>query len=252
MGKLSATVIGALIGALPVLLTPAMAEAARWYQVEVIIFAQQDSFGNEGTPLSIHLRYPERATYFGDGDVEQLPRDQRQLKGDAAKLERTGVYRVLFHEAWRQPGQSQGRTPWLIIQAGRRFGDHYELEGSLRLYLSTYLHLDTNLWLSLPSDTYASAPEPSTTTAKGNYTSTRDLPPPPGAFKSGAQPGGNGSSGIALKEIYSLEQSTRLQLGKLHYVDHPKMGILVKVMRTEAPGNPASAESVASETSTFN
>ena len=242
MGK----VLTAVIGALLYLLTPAIATAAQWYQVEVIIFAQQDSFGNEGAPQSIHLRYPAQATHFGGGELQRLPQEQRLLNADAAKLERTGVYRVLFHEAWRQPGQSQGRTPWLIIQGGRPLGNHYELEGSLRLYLSTYLHLATNLWLSRASDQYPSAAASPDAGAHGGYARARDLPPAPTALRADTPVlAGAGPAAITLKDVHTLEHSTRLLLGKLHYVDHPRMGILVKVRRAEAPGSPASAEPAA-------
>lgn len=229
MPKLPATLLGAAL----LLMIPGFGHASRWYQVEVIIFTQQDRYGTEAAPQDIDLQYPLRVTHFGEGDFSQLPKEQRQLNADAYTLARTGVYKVLFHEAWRQAGQSEEQTPWLLIKGGEQLDDHYQLEGSLKLYLSTYLHLVTNLWLLRPADAYS---PPSTTTTTRVYTSTRDLPPLPGESRSGAQglsPSTSNYPAVPLKDIYTFEQSDRLELGKIHYLDHPKMGILVKVTRAQ-------------------
>lgn len=231
MAKLSAAVLAAAL----LLLTPTLAHAARWYQVEVIIFSQQDSYGNEKAPQGIHLHFPARVTGFGKNDFVQLTKEQRQLNADAYTLARTGVYKILFHEAWVQPGLRQGQAPWLLVSGGKPVGDRDQLEGSLKLYLNNYLHLATNLWLLQPSDAYLS-PSSSLPATSGAYASTRNLPPLPGASPSGAQIlRGSGYQAVPLKSIYTFEQSNRLQLGKIHYLDHPKMGILVKATRAQAP-----------------
>ena len=235
MPKLPATLLGAAL----LLMIPGFGHASRWYQVEVIIFTQQDRYGTEAAPQDIDLQYPLRVTHFGEGDFSQLPKEQRQLNADAYTLARTGVYKVLFHEAWRQAGKSQEHTSWLLIKGGEQLGDHYQLEGSLKLYLNSYLHLVTNLWLLTPADAYSTpstSTTTSTTTTTSVYASTRDLPPLPGEPSSGAQSLGTSTSSypaVPLKEIYTFEQSDRLELGKIHYLDHPKMGILVKVTRAQ-------------------
>ncbi len=217
-----------MLVAMLVLAWPAAAFATEnWYQVEVLIFSQADSYGNELPYYNVELGYPTPLTTFSsdstavqDSPYLQLDKGARQLNADAYTLNRSGTYKVLFHEAWRQPGLQRRQTPWLQIAGGRRLGNHWQLEGSLRVYLESYLHLQTHLWQTR-FGTVPSAANPSTANP------WPQLPLPPGVTDSssgyGEQP--------PIEEINTLRQSQRLQLGKIYYLDHPKMGVLIKVIR---------------------
>ncbi len=196
--------------------------AENWYQVEVLIFSQADSYGNELPYYNVELGYPAPLTTFSadsaagqDSPYRQLDKGARQLNAEAYTLNRSGTYKVLFHEAWRQPGLSRREAPWLLIAGGRRLDNHWQLEGSLRVYLESYLHLQTHLWQTRFGTQGATAnPWP-------------QLPPPPGLAGSST----DHESQPPIDEINTLRQSQRLQLGKIYYLDHPKMGVLVKVIR---------------------
>lgn len=151
------------------------ASEERWYQVELIVFEQggdpQD--GQENWRTDIELDYPLRWRELHDPDapttVEEgspigesrgesgssddeayvlLPDDQLGLNAELRRLRQGRQYRVLFHGGWRQPFVENRREPSILIFGGEEFGDHHELEGSINLNLRTYLHIETDLWLS--------------------------------------------------------------------------------------------------------
>jgi len=154
-----------------------------WYQVEVIVFSQQDIFREESNRRDSKLEYPQnmvllRPSSAAAGQQIQLhsllieqptPLDQllaatasaepprpeafvslaekdMLLRAEAASLNRSGIYKVLFHQAWRQPGLDENQSPWVQISGGGTFDGHHELEGSLRLVKSRYLHIQADLW----------------------------------------------------------------------------------------------------------
>jgi hypothetical protein len=89
--------------------------------------------------------------------------DARALPAD--RLARDGGYEVLWHEAWLQPLHGEAdAVPLLLDRSGDPDRDPWpRLQGSVRLYLSRYLHLETALWLNtegsyLPEGWQADAP----------------------------------------------------------------------------------------------
>ncbi len=276
----------------------------KWYRVEVIIFTQKDAFGDELSSRDIVLTYPENLIDLDNNSAAYtaLPEDKLELGPDAYALKRTGVYTVLFHKAWRQPGLSPGEAPWINIDVS---DEKTSLNGSLRVYLSSYLHLESNIWhLSYAPELEALSVEPLVAEATGNKTLIQEedspetettIPPlapwprPPisplklmaaaeleivqaqtdqpgfgqpdlvqpvpahpdtalaNTTLTAAEPLNTGISEQnevtvtagdilnthqkAIDDIILLQQASRLMLNKLHYFDHPKMGLLVKVSR---------------------
>ena len=75
-----------------------------------------------------------------------LDKEFRELNESAAALDRR-QYNVVFHEAWRFAAEEGAADPWVVIKAGQRFEDRFQLEGSLRFYKSRFLHFESDLWL---------------------------------------------------------------------------------------------------------
>src|SRR5690606_8502902 len=114
-----------------------------------------------------------------------------------------GNYRILFHQRWRQPvGQREQMLP-VYVQGGRTLPgqppapqddapepvalpDQPELQGTLLLSESRFLHLEPNLWLAL-------------------------------------------TDGEGERYFASLNGTRRLRAGELHYLDNPRIGVLVKI-----------------------
>jgi len=238
----------------------------KWYQVEVIIFTQKDVFGDELSSRNIVLAYPENLIDLDNNSAAYTPlaKDKRKLEPDAYSLNRTGVYKVLYHRAWLQPGLAPANAPWIHISNSK---GNTALGGSLRIYLSSYLHMENNIWrvsyakniqssqhalLNAPSHQLTSGQNTENIDMRGNdelpfsATSTPPLlatwPQPPVSPLNSTEdkPIGKETNPLltrprTIKEIILLKQESRLKLNKLHYFDHPKLGILAKVSRAKAP-----------------
>jgi hypothetical protein len=80
-----------------------------------------------------------------ENPYELLPFSDRGLNDSARGLDRR-KYNVLFHEAWRFIADDKINENWLVIGAGEKQLNRYELEGSLRFYKSRFLHFEADLW----------------------------------------------------------------------------------------------------------
>lgn len=238
----------------------------KWYKVEVIIFTQRDVFGDELASRDIVMSYPENIIDLDDNlaGFVTLPDGERELGPDAYSLNRTGVYKVLFHKAWQQPGLAPTAAPWINVDIA---GENTAINGSLRVYLSSYLHMESNIWqVSYATALESTNPQPldnATLTAGDPFQPTPDTdllvsaptpwPQPPispialSKLRTEEQSNSPALNPVAadaedliaaqksIEEIILLKQASRLKLNKLHYFDHPKMGLLFKVTRSEGP-----------------
>ena len=183
-----------------------------WYQIEVIIFSQQDLFREEKHRTDIELSYPDNIRALvspssTEENIEQsaiqklplgmevpsgtkkktisdqeafleLSRSALELNDDHKRLNRAPGYRVLYHKAWRQPGLGRKTAPWILIKAGNEYGDHHELEGSIRLVRNRYLHIQADLWKTrFSSATSVSGPANISTTYENSFNTLSSTSP---------------------------------------------------------------------------
>lgn len=174
-----------------------------------------------------------------------LPRNQLVFRSKAASMQKTGRYNILFHEAWTQTIASRSRALPIVLDQS---GDDLQwplLQGTIKLYKSRYLHLETNLWMN----------------TDGEYLhSTWSMPPPPLGppsvivgeqfqYEPKAVPtvqiydlhrqkeplnleeANTEESGpvYPFRHAVLLQQSRRMRSGEVHYIDHPMLGVIVKV-----------------------
>lgn len=168
----------------------------RWFEIEMVVF-QQNAASNttEHWPQQPTLAYPDNWVVLQSPDLEEAPenaantagitnvdddtlsnsnkttinitrdafyrltKDLRQLNSHASALDRKPSYRVLFHEAWRQPVKEKTEAENIIVLGGDQFNQHFELEGSINISVSRYLHIDTNLWFNQFSPNYGQRKE---------------------------------------------------------------------------------------------
>lgn len=299
--------------------------AQRWYQVEVILFTQEETLDDETWRNDVALTYPANwlelknpnstsevpTTDPATGEtqiIEQqpdisrdpfytLPDNLRELNRQADALKYSQTHRLLFHEAWRQPVTSPSTAPSIIVAAGESYGDHRELEGSINLSVSRYLHLSTNLWLT--SFTRNTGQQTSNAEQKDGY--WPELPTRPsqrrtrstasqsyyqadedpttsdfglGGGTSAWETNGNtawdsGSGGTAWErnqqfgndydfssktylpsEISVFRQQRRMRSGEVHYIDHPKVGMVILVTPYDASTQISAEESTSSDVAT--
>lgn len=192
----------------------------------------------------------------------------QQLQNDAKLIARDRASRVLFHEAWRQPFHDEKEAYSLVITGGDLYDKHYELEGTIHLYVSRYLHIQTNLWLTqfdantgqnmehwpwLPSRPEASAttitPENENSSSASDNTSEMssgidtNLPSLEFGFQAGSEltfsnqaskPLFDDFASVAaqpyiIRQLVLMQQKRRMRSTELHYIDHPRLGILIRI-----------------------
>ena len=180
-----------------------------------------------------------------------LAHSELEFRGKAAYMQRTGRYQTLFHESWMQPMVEQGRTLPIIIDRSGDSETWPQLQGSVKLYVSRYLHLETNLWLNtsgsyLPPDwnmpaaplgpkslTIIHPPEPepdpeleadfeSEAIDTGFFAPTGELE----AQQETLEPQG---PVYPWRHAIALQQKRKMRSTEVHYIDHPMLGVVVKI-----------------------
>jgi Peptidoglycan-binding protein, CsiV len=161
-----------------------------------------------------------------------LPSTQREFASHADSMQRSGRYRILFHEAWLHPMMEQSAALPIVLDRSGDGGPWSELQGTIKLYLSNDINLETNLWLN----------------TQGEYLhSVWRMPPPPLGPRSVAPQStesGPKDRTYPYRHAVLLKQTRLLRSGEANYIDHPMLGVIVKVMPlsetdTGAPEQPA-------------
>jgi hypothetical protein len=191
----------------------------RVYQVELIVFGRPDTNSQEVWPNNFQLAYPENLVVVKDEanaeGMKLLPAAERTLNPQSSILAKSGSYTLLYHQAWRQT--IYGRKTNLLITGGKTLNGHQELEGFISLSVGQYLKLQTNLWLT------QFAPAGSQVTE-----SWPELPLIPG---SEAAPD---SQDYLVKRVVKLIQQRSMRSNEIHYLDHPLMGVIIKIFPYDA------------------
>lgn len=281
----------------------------RWYQVELLIYAnyQQATADIELWEPQPDLHYPANSVRLIDPAEEShshdttssldktvlqspiidrielqepaftlLPNTELQLLSTAKKIASQRDFRLLFHGAWRQLISPRDQAKSIVLTGGDKFDDHYELEGTIKLGVERYLHIDTDLWLNTFTSNIGLSetpwqllpkrpnPEPSVMEMKELaveegadrfYSSTNNSAPPSKAFERPKK-----ITTDALTELFgnqfsvertvTLRQKRRMRSNELHYLDHPLMGLLVKITQHDRIVLPVNDTSEQSETAT--
>jgi hypothetical protein len=235
---------------LPLLMLPPVAAQAqddladesletRRYTVEMIIFryAQAVSTGSEifvaerpavdkpaidDEPLLIDDEVLEEIPrVYRDIQFTLLPRDQYTMGDVMDRLRRLDVYEPLMHFAWTQATWPDRDTLPIDLSLMGRLPSG--LDGTLRLYLSRYLHLVVDLRLDAPGEDLSSDDR---SAAVLNYGDRR-----PRNEATLANEPYNFSLPDPVR--YRIEENRILRSDELRYFDHPKFGVLAKVVRVE-------------------
>ena len=178
-----------------------------------------------------------------------LPHSELEFQGKAAYMQRSGRYKTLFHETWLQPMAAKTNAIPIIID---RSGDNESwptLQGSVTFYLSRYLHLETNLWLNtaggyLPPE-WSMPPAPLGPKSLMVIQPTEEEPIYDPLLPIDAQPLPSGNTEEVMTEEETklepaeplspwrhavvLSQKRRMRSTEVHYIDHPLLGVVVKI-----------------------
>lgn len=206
---------------------------AKDYAIEVIIFINKDGLHQIAEQYSKNNIIPAQShgirldSSNNSTQWQPLPEEEYILQGVANKLKRSGRYKILKHLAWRQPVVDENEAQPIYIAAGRDFSDAFperayqqvkfsdsstasnqpvnnkvlELVGTLNVVITRYLHIYSDLVYRLPR----------TNPSPLNEALNRDK----------------------VLVDYAVKSHRRMRSGKLHYIDHPIVGILVEATPLE-------------------
>lgn len=194
-----------------------------------------------------------------------LHSNDRILNAEALTIKRNRGKRVLFHESWRQPMLSKEASPAIVIKGGEMFDKNNELEGTVSIWLSRYLHISTNLWYTSFEPNYGQEtehwpypplqPQPFALTDTGLDTddSSNVLNRDPNDWNLSLDSGQNNEFNFSadvtqdllndysnitqqpyvVNRVVTMSQKRRMRSSELHYIDHPLLGILIQIERYE-------------------
>jgi hypothetical protein len=150
------------------------------------------------------------------------PESELRLTDAARRLAATTTYRVLHHGAWIQAVADGGAAQPVLVQLGDAEQGVFELEGTLAVSLGRTPRLDAELWLQGDTPT---PPDVGTTTPGTGL--------PAGAAVPAATPTEVAADAAAW--YYVLHEDRQMNDGELHYLDHPRIGILARIDEVEPP-----------------
>jgi hypothetical protein len=216
------TLVAGLLMLQPALVLAADEKDEIWYQIEVIIAQRTDhlptleSFPFQPPPTSWNRGQtltpfdPETSDRNLLENVEfvNLPTDQLILKNEGRMLEKNADYKILIHQGWRQIIKGNKTINWVDIRGGYAWAGHQQLEGSLGFSKGRFLHVHSDLHLNQ----FPSIQSTSSQRAKQNLLSAEHSLMP------------------IVETRYSLIQRRKMRSNELHYLDHPKLVLLVKVI----------------------
>ncbi|MDP1932133.1 MAG: CsiV family protein [Gammaproteobacteria bacterium] len=176
---------------------------------------------------------------YAPGESFRLPDFERQsflallaqdhdFTGSNRALSQSSAYRVLFHNAWRQPMTRRNGATAVVVSGGRTYNQRSELEGSVSLYFNNTedrVVFDSNVWLTSFSAAQSSEEDWS-------------LPVLPAVMLAASADENAEAVEYHINRIIQLRQVRDMRSGEFHYIDHPAMGILVQITPYVVPEIP--------------
>lgn len=168
-----------------------------------------------------------------------IPAEEYQLLKEAKKIEESTSRRMLMHTAWRQPGLSKEQAVRVHFKQLIDNKNNSEsatasaqtllnasptpvmintpyLEGSIKVMLARYLHVDTNIlyYTQVPAEEEITTTE----TAAENFSNHEYI---------------EISNQLTVYQMKQLRR--RIRSKELHYLDHPVLGLLLVITPYEKP-----------------
>lgn len=177
------------------------AKAARSYEVELLIFEHQPQDDDETLipqfGRSVDLRFSLEQAERRVSTIQPEPALDGHLAGINARLTASRTYDVLYHVRWLQPSARLPHAPRVGISlpaSSIRTGIH----GIVRLYATDLLFVDVIMRFDLVPTTHS------------NQLSRQ-------------------SSASTQRSVHFLKQKRRVKFKEVHYIDHPRFGLLITV-----------------------
>ena len=232
----------------------ALAQPDGRYQIDLVVYANTDPAAQQAEvwPDNLHLRYPHdwvRLNNQGEANLSRVGTHHPQFAKALRSLKLSSRYRILTQLSWIQDLEPRKRAPAVLIQGGERYGEHYELEGYVRIALERYLDAEPQLWLSRfgyqqgnyylprrpnrhqPIDEEVEIPQEDTLPPQealvefpGTDMSIEDNAPSQPVIPVGAEP---------VERIVVMSEERRMRSDELHYIDNPLFGLLIMISKPQ-------------------
>ncbi len=243
---------------------PSMAE--RLYNVEIIVFKRNitpDNANEHGAEKQPDIDFSNailanNASALAKKGLKKLSLHQLTLTNEYNRLKNHAGYTPLLHLGWRQDDRSRAQLPKLIFQAGENFNQEFdsdgnqlaeneltqeailfELDGYIRLYVQHYLFIETDLVLRVPSERkILAAVEEMPFELNHSAFESVEVNGDNGAPDENADLYNTGATSLEPRYQvekyllpYSFKHKRRIRSGEIHYLDHPLMGLIIKVTK---------------------
>ena len=232
----------------------ALAQPDGRYQIDLVVYANTDPAAQQAEvwPDNLHLRYPHdwvRLNNQGEANLSRVGTNHPQFAKALRSLKLSSRYRILTQLSWIQDLEPRKRAPAVLIQGGERYGEHYELEGYVRIALERYLYAEPQLWLSRfgyqqgnyylprrpnrhqPIDEEVEIPQEDTLPPQealvefpGTDMSIEDNAPSQPVIPVGAE---------SVERIVVMSEERRMRSDELHYIDNPLFGLLIMISKPQ-------------------
>jgi len=213
------------------------------YDVEVIVFedAHARYINSEDWAAENETIEPNQPESSPDntGTYTNIPANI--LTRPYKHLLNSSEFNVLYRAAWRQQGLDESKAFNIKLSELRNLHkstSKNKVDGTFRVELARYLHFYADLYYRRPIPLTQTADEPEN---KPSTAPASQLPP--GKFNTEEPVDDNQASyDIPGYTTYPLHEHERMRSKELHYIDHPLIGILVKIMPVEKKEKADSSE----------
>jgi len=190
-------------------------------------------------------------------DGKLLPAEQLTLTAQVAKLRSNRGIEVLTHTGWTQAVPTRDNGTPVELNGGDTYADprngdsRHRLEGGVTVTLGRYLHVQPTLYYTTIAATETSTegrlPAGRGQPQSGRKPEVKDLSEVSALDRLKIRAAENSAARaqqsirpsaeaeLELPPYTRLEQSRRVRSGELHYIDHPELGVLVRVTPVAAP-----------------
>ena len=175
--------------------SPGVIAAGKQYDIELVVF-QNLVRNDQGEVWPVD--YPESdrqdlPKLEDQPDTIWLPDTQRQLAAHYQALRNSSGFRPLAYYAWRQPVLDRNFAPVVALPATGTESSAPYIDGTVRVSVARYLHLDLDLQLHSQS-------------RQEEFSAESDITP-----------------------RIRLSEQRRMRSRELHYFDHPRFGAIALI-----------------------
>ncbi len=212
--------------------TPAATPVLAEQQASFDYYEDNNTVEASASPPLLTEQMTDRIPDLARDPFVLLPESMSALSSQAKILRRSKDYRLLWQASFRMPVSKGGEPIPIRITAGQKLGRNHQVEGVITFSQKRFLHADTDLWINTMNPVY---PLEQVVAGSPVLTHLEDSSNRSGATEiSDDIPFWPVDTHFYTKNML-MKSSQRLQIGKLNFIDHPNLGILIKASSYQLP-----------------